>query len=145
MCEKSASNLWRLCANVPGVSCVFVCVCGCVRRWGGGEFGDQLRKSHARPHSSPTLQNQLWSAGSGAPVFNCCCLRTVTTLRSNHPRVVGWKLNYWSDQRETNKTPCCPNMGRLHRRKFKKINKRLWEYTFASFFVLFWGFFLLGF
>lgn len=70
MCEKSASNLWRLCANVPGVSCVCMCVYWEVEKcwWWWGVFGDQLRKRHARPHSSPTLQNQLWSTGSGAPV-----------------------------------------------------------------------------
>ena len=81
LCVK---NLQAICGGCvltcPGWA-VGVCVCVCAGVFvcalgggkvvvvvGGGLFGDQLRKRHTRPHSSPTLQNQLWSTGSGAPV-----------------------------------------------------------------------------
>lgn len=63
MCEKSASNLRWLRANVPGVG--RVCVCG-VWGWGcggGGPAEEEARTAHSSPTKGlrclATLQNQL--------------------------------------------------------------------------------------
>lgn len=107
MCEKSASNLWRLRANVPGVSCVCVCweVGGCLGTSWGGDTHGHIPVPHCKTNSYPVALELP---------FYCCHCHSGTTWGSDHPWVVGWKLNYWSDQWETNKTPCCPNMVRSY-------------------------------
>lgn len=91
LCVK---NLQAICGGCvltcPGWA---VCVLGGV--WGPAE--EETRTATFQSHTAkPTLTHWL-------PIH--CCRLSATTLRTHHPWVLGWKLNYWSDVCEVNETP----------------------------------------